>query len=476
MNRMDLYEAIGQADDQALARSEKKSSHKFRWTAAIAAMLAVVFAVGLLVRPGGGPVACAVRTAEYPEMAPYPNDETDEAAVDKWYNSRQALAPEDPDFAEDLRPFFTAAVDAMLSDSEETNPVCSPVNFYMALGMLAELSGGESRRQILDLLGSDSVEALRAQAQIVWEATYQNDGATTVIPASALWMNQEVSFLPETLDTLADAYYASTFQGEMGSPELNNALQTWLNEQTGGLLEEQISEETLDPRTVLALTASLYYRAKWGFAFDPAETRPGTFHAPGGDIEQDFMHQQDTCDYWWFDQFSAIQKPLDNDGGSMWLLLPDEGVSPEELLKDPIVMEFATAPWETRMDCWGDAHSKYLIVNLALPKFDVSGTMDLKASMESLGVTQVFDPEHADFSPTTDEKSVQPLYLSQATHTVRVAADEEGITAAAYTKMALEGAGEPPTEEVDFTLDRPFLFVLTSSWGIPLFAGIVNEP
>ena len=31
-------------------------------------------------------------------------------------------------------------------------------------------------------------------------------------------------------------------------------------------------------------------------------------------------------------------------------------------------------------------------------------------------------------------------------------------------------------ETVDFTLDRPFLFVITGIDGAPLFAGVVNQP
>ena len=54
--------------------------------------------------------------------------------------------------------------------------------------------------------------------------------------------------------------------------------------------------------------------------------------------------------------------------------------------------------------------------------------------------------------------------------------DEEGVEAAAYTIMAICGAGMPPEEEIDFVLDPPFLFVITSRDGLPLFAGIVNQP
>lgn len=57
------------------------------------------------------------------------------------------------------------------------------------------------------------------------------------------------------------------------------------------------------------------------------------------------------------------------------------------------------------------------------------------------------------------------IFVSTVQHDVRVAIDEEGVTAAAYTVMAMSGAGAPPDDEIDFVLDRPFLFALTSPDG-----------
>ena len=68
------------------------------------------------------------------------------------------------------------------------------------------------------------------------------------------------------------------------------------------------------------------------------------------------------------------------------------------------------------------------------------------------------------------------VFLSKAEHAARVAIDEEGVTAAAYTVMMEAGAAEPPDEEIDFTLDRPFVFAITSQDGLPLFIGVVNTP
>ena len=151
----------------------------------------------------------------------------------------------------------------------------------------------------------------------------------------------------------------------------------------------------------------------------------------------------------------------------MWLFLPDEGVDVQSLLTDENVTRLLFD-----LDSWTD--SRFLIVNLAMPKFDVSSDLRLKDSLQAMGITDVFDPSVSDFSPMT--RDAEGIYLSQADHAARVAVDEEGVTAAAYTVIATAGAGEPPDEEVDFVLDRPFLFVITGCDGSPLFAGIVSQP
>ena len=34
---------------------------------------------------------------------------------------------------------------------------------------------------------------------------------------------------------------------------------------------------------------------------------------------------------------------------------------------------------------------------------------------------------------------------------------------------------EPPEEEIDFTLDRPFLFTIINTAGLPVYMGAVNR-
>ena len=523
MNRNQLYESMERIDDQVLERSEKrKGIKKPLWMGAVAAVLVVAVAVGIAVQsrvPVGGEVgattgqateqavgkATALRVAVYPDMAPYPDesqymnngDQTDgvqgasqtpdsgesqyvngsdqtfdsdgfSKAYDAWWESLQAQR-RDTGYAQGLESFWEKTVPVFLDGELGENRAYSPLNVYMALGMLAELTGGDSRQQVLDLLGASDIDALRSQANDLWNANYWNDGATASILASSLWLREDISYVDSTLDTLADTYYASSFQGEMGSPELDQMLRDWINDQTGGLLEDQVGELTLKPDTVLALATTLYFQAKWNQEFSETGNVTQAFHGPNGDRDVEFMRTSRTSTYYWGDNFGAVGLSLENNG-AMWFVLPDEGTTPEELLQDSQAMEFLFSDGGT--DAW--ENGKSLTINMSVPKFDISSQMDLLGGLETLGVTDVLDPELADFSPTTED--VEELYLSMAQHGVRVAIDEEGVTAAAYTVMAACGSGMPPEEEMDFVLDRPFLFCVTSQDGLPLFVGIVNQP
>ena len=467
-----LQNAIGMVDEDLILRAEEKPKKKapkfiWKWSAAIAAVL--VFAIGFGILFGNTTPSMQVMAlceAEYPKMAQYPDENSPNfsSSIDAWNadrKKRRSYIGEGSLSEEYLRA--TAA--ELLSGAGTENLVYSPLNIYMALAMLAEITDGESRAQILSLLGETDVKTLRKNANALWNANYSNDGAVTSILASSLWLNEDVSFRQNTLNTLAESYYASSYQGEMGSDAMNKALQNWLNEQTGGLLKDQIEGIETTPETILALATTIYFKAKWAEEFSEGLTEKDIFHSANGDTTTDFMKQTLFFgNYYWGENYSATYKELEG-SGKMWFILPDEGISIDELLASDAVLDLmANAKYENK---------KLLRINLSVPKFDVNSKIDLAEKMQALGITDCFDMKKADFSPLLTEN--MPAYLSSAEHSARVAIDEDGIIAAAYTVMMAAGAAIPPENEVDFILDRPFLFVITGEDGSPLFMGVVNS-
>jgi len=424
------------------------------------------------------PAAGQIAVAEYPKMAPYPDeqayinaktgefdDEGFSAVHYAWRESRKNQYDQPRGYADGLTPFFQSSIPVFLNAAEGSNAVCSPLNVYMALALLAEVTSGESRQQVLSVLGDP--DSLRTQAGHVWNAHYCDDGASACVLANSVWLKDGLTYDPDTLSTLAKDYYASVFQGDLGSAEMDTLLQEWINEQTGGLLEEQSRNLHMDPRTVLALASTVYYRAKWTNEFHEKFNTEETFRSPGGDVTATFLHQTlGYGPYFWGTDFGAVYLPLE-DGSRMWLVLPDEGYTPGDLLESGHALDLILG------DSDASENQKQLMVNLSVPKFDVAGDASLVDALKSMGITHAFDPHLADFTPILPQDA---CWLDQVSHAARVAIDEQGVTAAAYTVMMMCGAGRPPEEEIDFILDRPFLFVITSRDNLPLFAGIVNQP
>lgn len=479
-----LQDAIGMVGDDLVVdakngNTQKKSGKAKRLTiAAVAAAMALVIALGVIFAPFGQNMSLTVRSsaivlASYPKMTQYPSAITqllgefsDDSQYDKWRDDCRALKEPYYNLEVNINSFVEKTVPELLSAADGENLVYSPLNVYMALAMLAEMTDENSREQLLSLLGASDIEELRLQANAMWLANYCDDGAVTSIPAASVWLSDDIEYNHDTMQLLSDNYYASSFSGDMSSESYSAAYRSWLNEQTGGMLKDQIGDSSFDDNTLLALATTIYYRAKWNDEFNADKTERGTFHAANGDMSCDFMHSSSDDVYYWAEKFGAVRKSFDGNTGSMWFILPDEGVGVEELINDAQLAQFinSNGDWE---------NSKRLIVNLAVPKFDVSSEAELGESLKNLGITDVFDVELSDFTPTTQAGD---LVVSSVTHGVRVKIDEEGCTAASYTELMFAGAAEPPTDEIDFVLDRPFIFVITSSVGTPLFVGVINVP
>ena len=516
MKAEDIYNAVTELRDDQIQAGERKLRAKhpanFRRLGVVAALLAAVILSGVLAgprlaaalrerkpdptvqipgtteppastepaEPDGSELKLAPFTlsaAVYPRMAQYPNeldyetakgfdDAGYEAAWSAWRESVSALQSE-IDYTQGLTPYLRAAIPVLLADAGDKNRVASPLNIYMALAMLAESTAGESRAELLKLLNVPDLVTLRERAKALWQANYRDDGQLTELLAASLWLRDDMDYNKETVGTLAENYYSSSFSGKMGSEDYTAALQSWMNEQTKGLLSDQIEGIELYPETVLALVTTVYYKAAWQEEFRRTETR--SFQSPAGERSCEFLLDSSVTDYYSGKGFTAAGKSLLG-SGSMYFLLPEESLSPEELLGREEVMDFLTdAPGRSRTE------HRTARVNLAVPKFDVSAQLELREKLETLGVLAVFDDGKADFSPLCPEED--GLSLTRARHGARLMIDEKGVTGAAYTLLGVYGALEPQQlDEVELTLDRPFLFVVTNNEGLPLFVGVVNNP
>ena len=496
MKHEKLSQALNEVRDQYIEEAAKKKRRNHApWLGAVAAVLALVILAGIFLRPHSPQTpAVHLETAPtesvsvqpptllppittglpkyqiakpmYPTMLKYPTDSDslfDE--YDAWRENVNAIHNQPQGYGDVMQDYFKTVTPALLTDSDSTNPVCSPVNIYMALAMLAETADGETRQELLDFLGADTIEQLRTLCSYIWNGHYWDDGATTSILGNSLWLDDQYTFDLKCAERLAQYYYASSFSGDLGTEEMNKALQNWLNEQTGGLLEEHANAIELDPLSVFALASTIYYKVNWSDWFIAEHNTEQTFHGKNQAITATFMNQtlgNDT--YYWGDNYGAVSLDL-KDNSQMWLILPDEGTDINSVLQSNNLWSMiSTSSFEYE-------NQKQMKINLSVPKFKVDASMELKNILGDLGLTNTMSGT-ADFSNLAPDKA---LTVGSVTHAATVEINEEGVAAAAFTFIMEFGAVMPSENEIDFVLDRPFIFIIQSSDGLPLFAGVVNQ-
>ena len=397
------------------------------------------------------------------------------AQQDAYYAAAQSLRGDGVDnaLALPLTAYTFRTMQQLFADASENNVVYSPANLYLALCMLAETTNGESRAQVLDLLGLSSVEQARGAASALWRNLYRDSATGRTLLANSIWLNEQFDYHEDTVDTLANDYYASTFRAPMGDSATDEAIHAWINENTNHLLESAANGLKTDTDTLLMLISTLYFKGTWAEQFEDFNTREDTFIAADGTEQTiDFMHQTKNGNYYRGKGFTVASLPFMG-GTSMWFLLPDEGVSVEQITWNLPMMAVDSLEGCYELPALElAAQQGYGEIHWSVPKFDVDSDLDLIPTLQALGVTDVFTDGVADFSPLTDLDAV----VSAVKHAARVKVDEEGCEAAAFTAIMVEATAAMPEQlpVVEMNLNRPFGFLITGVDGLPLFTGVVN--
>lgn len=376
-------------------------------------------------------------------------------AVNGAYEYKSTLSSEADSFSGNL---LTAAF------TKESNTVVSPVNVYLAMGMLAEITDNNSRQQVLQALDESSIEGLRYTAESIYCANSISNDFVTSNLAAAIWLSDRHTYKSDTLSNLSSHYFADSFTGEMGSVAYNGELHDWLNKNTGNLLKDQVGGINFKKDTNTALTTTLYFKSSWANEFSKYATSKDTFKALGKDEEADFMKKTEKGRYCVATNYTAATMGMQQ-GYSMTFILPKKGLTPNELIKDKETLEFILSGdnGQTALTCQ---------IRYCIPKFDVDSQLELTDIIAAMGASDVMNPNISDFTALTSDDA--EIYVSEIIHGARVKIDEEGCEAAAYTVIIANDATAIMDEKfVDFIVDRPFIFVIRNSEGMPLFVGTV---
>lgn len=378
----------------------------------------------------------------------------------EWERECREIARQDKT---DYRTFLNNVVTCFLNQPEGQNQVLSPLSIFHALTAMADLTMGNTQREVLSVMGLSDVNEATSASSIQYRANLAQGGAE-VRPAAMMWFDESVKLDWEKIQDMAKSIYIGACQGRMTDTDYQHAISSWLNKTSGNIISPENGALEIEKKTKLVLLTSLYFHDKWEKEFNRIKTKTGAFHTVNGDVVAAYMRQSKWLYICIEDLYTAV--PLSFEGSNtMWFVLPKEGLLPEDILRKFFFRDFPT----------DQQHLVHRDVHMEIPRFSMSKEYDLLSNLRTMGVSQLFSDDSQTPYTTINGMGIK---VDQAKHSTKIKVDERGCEAASYTAIgAIACAGRPKTPpRFDFILDRPFLFVLTGKGELPLFIGIVHMP
>jgi len=352
----------------------------------------------------------------------------------------------------------------------DENLVISPLSLNMALAMVWNGAGGDTKTAIQTAMGMDDYapESVNDYFKTLREGLTATDAENTQLAlANSIWYQPEFPVKQPFIDLNMQYYNALVQQLDFSRADACDILNAWCSDNTNGLIDDMF-QPPIQEDVVMYLINALYFKSVWAdsLAFDPENTFDTYFYPNGYQQEHisvKMMHQTNDFQYFEDETLQLLTIPYGNGAFTMSFLLPKANVSFTEMLTA------LNAP-----NYWNNClNSRYLRENydVYIPKFKVrydTGTK-LIPILTELGMGVAFSSS-ADFSGISEV----PTCISQVQQKTYIDVNEQGTEAAAVTVI---GMVTTSVAHPQFYANRPFLFVIQEeSTGAVLFMGKINKP
>lgn len=375
------------------------------------------------------------------------------------HDAKQKLREENPidnNFIQSVNTFSYDTAQALLKD-KTGNYNYSPLSLYYALALAGTGADDETQRQIFELLGVSSAQELSAQCGNLYRLLYADNEISKLKIANSLWLDDDTDFKDTFVSNAADHFYASAFSIDFSDKDSAKAMAQWISENTNGTLTPDLK---VSSDQLLSIINTVYFFDEWVNRFDKDMTKTDTFYTGSKEQKAEFMNQTfGSAGFVRGQNYTRSSLNLKGNG-QMVFILPDEGVSVSDLISPENSME---ALFED-----GERYSGEVVWKI--PKFKFGTQCNLTKTLQTMGVTNAFQPD-ADFSEITDDI----VFISDVIQHTHIAIDENGVEASAFTQIDYCGAALP-NGRAEMILNRSFLYAITSSKGTLLFIGVCNNP
>lgn len=349
---------------------------------------------------------------------------------------------------------------AVSDDAGERSMAFSPMSTSYLLGMLAEGAEGQTREEIVQLLGLQGLDAATVNGFFhkMLTTSPRVDLNVTLSQANALYGNQhrDIRFLQQYVKTMQETYSAAVSTLDFTQQETLGSMNRWCSEHTKGLIPEMLTPQEYDADAMAYLLNAVYFQAPWTSAFDEKETGKGVFTTTGGQQREVYMMQKTAqVDYFSDGNCQVAVLPYGNGSYQMMLILPSTEGS---IRLSDMERQLSSAYWQQML---AETARNRQEVRILLPRFHAESKTDLISPLMSLGMKRAF--ANGDFSRMLTSQS--GFQIQKMLQKAVIEVSEQGTKSAtgSMAEIGVTSPGQDLSAIPVFNADHPFLYVIYES-------------
>ncbi|MDE6468826.1 MAG: hypothetical protein K2L28_08035 [Muribaculaceae bacterium] len=345
------------------------------------------------------------------------------------------------------------------SDADE-NVIVSPVSASIALSMLSNGCNEKLAAQIAEVLGCDDTAALNSLSAKYFAELPQVDPSATVNFANSVWYSERFTLTQSFLDAVQSYYTPDIFVCDFAdnTDGVQQDINKWVSDKTKGVIKS--FELPLDSLTTSVFANTLYFKGFWSRKFNKADTKTEEFFGTNSTVYVPMMHKTLRAKYAVDERYAMARLDFGKGAYRVTFVLPNEGVSTEELLESG----------EFKFEYLDMVYTSNITFSMPRFKIDNQAIRNMTGDLVKMGLT------------TLDEYLPLVMFNEYITSKYKVYQkcavefNEDGGEAVAATFVQGMTTSPGPSPSAVMNLNRPFLFYITEgSTGAILFAGRVAQ-
>ncbi len=355
----------------------------------------------------------------------------------------------------------------------DQNVCISPVSVELAFGMAESGAGGNTLSQIEAVVGGGT--AIDEMSPLLYDLSTRMKNAPDVDwnVANSIWLKDEgiYELIPEFASKASSWYYAQVWKAPFNDTTLND-INGWVDHETRGMIPNILDKISDEAR--MYIINALAFEAEWLNEYEDRQIYDDMdFTNADGSISKVTMLHSGESHYFELNGGTGFLRDYKGGQYSFMGLLPGEGIDLDDYIKDLA---------DSNADI-SDAirYKKNGNVVVEIPEFTFDYNVEMSAILQSMGMTDAFDPELADFNNMLSKQNgdPHPVCINSVIHKTHIEVDRKGTRAAAATAIEMTDgctAVAEPIEYIYVILDRPFIYgIIDNETGLPIFLGCVNQ-